>query len=98
MPFAQRSCIREFDPFPEQGETTMVTVNPEPVKKGKYSPLYRVTAIYGTPGSLHPIIRSLQQAGFVEQEIDVFIGEEGAEQLDLGGKKLGAVVRFLRDL
>jgi hypothetical protein len=76
----------------------MITVNPESAHKGKYNPINRVTAIYGTRDALHTIIQSLGQAGFEEQEIDVFIGEEGAETLDLNGKKLGAVVRFARYL
>lgn len=76
----------------------MVTVNPEPAQKGKYSPVNRVTAIYGTREPLNAIIESLGRAGFAEQAIDVFIGEEGAEKLDLKEKKLGFVVRFLRDL
>jgi hypothetical protein len=76
----------------------MININPESAHKGKYSPVNRVTAIYRTRGSLNMIIQSLGQAGFKEQEIEVFIGEEGAEKLDVSGKKLGAVVRFARYL
>lgn len=76
----------------------MVTMNPAQAHKGVYSPVLRVTAIYKTRDALHTIIDSLRQVGFAEQEIEVFVGQEAAEALDLTGKNLGAVVRFLHDL
>jgi len=39
----------------------MVTVNPEPAQKGKYSPLHRVTAIYRTDEALYAILQSLRR-------------------------------------
>ena len=76
----------------------MVTVNPEQKQIGKYDPIHRVTAVFKTREALSPILEALHQAGFGEEKIDLFIGEEGAEQLDLTGKSVGAVVRFLNEL
>ena len=74
----------------------MVTVNPE--QTGQYSPVQRVTAIYETREQLRTILHALHEAGFTEQEIELFIDEAGAEQLDLTGQKAGAVVQFYREL
>lgn len=76
----------------------MPNVNPEPAGKGKYDPVGRVTAVYGTCDNLRSIIQSLNEAGFTDKEIDVFIGDEGADKLDLKKNQVGAIVRFLREL
>jgi hypothetical protein len=74
-------------------------VNPDPHVKGyRFSPLHRVTAIFRSRDHLDAVLQALHAAGFPDQAIEVFVGEAGAERLDLSGKHHGVVVRFLRTL
>jgi hypothetical protein len=74
----------------------MLTVNPDTYPTGKFSPFHYVTAIFDTPDDLDAIVESLEQNGFSGNEIDVFLGEEGAEKLDVHGKRVGLIKRWLR--
>jgi hypothetical protein len=43
-------------------------------------------------------VRELHHLGFAGQNIDVFVGEEGANMLDLTGERHGPMTRRLRDV
>ena len=76
----------------------MATVNAQPPSKGKYSPANRVTGLFAGRDVLEPILESLRQAEFLDGDIDVFMGHEGAEILDVHAEKVGPVLRLWRDL
>ncbi len=44
------------------------------------------------------MLGALSEAGFASEKVDVFSGEQGAEQLDLAGEKHGVWARFRRGL
>jgi hypothetical protein len=77
----------------------MVTVNPDPHAKGyRFSPHRYVTAVFRSREELGAVIEDLNDASFEDEEIEVFVGDEGVEKLDVAGKKHGVVVRLLRNL
>jgi hypothetical protein len=74
-------------------------VNPDPHEKGyRFTPLHRVTAIFESCDAVRGALKSLHDSGFTAEEIEVFIGEVGAEKLDLSGERHGAMVHVLRVL
>jgi hypothetical protein len=77
----------------------MVTINPDPHVKGyRYSPHRHVTAIFESRNALRPLLKDLQGAGFEKNQVEVFVGDEGVEKLDVTGKNKSILVRFLRDM
>jgi hypothetical protein len=77
----------------------MSQVNPDPHAEGYvFSPVNRVTAFFDSNDQLGPALQSLRDAGFTDQEIDVFVGEEGAQKLDLSGQHHGLAVRLWRQV
>jgi hypothetical protein len=74
-------------------------VNPDPHKKGyRFVPRKRVTAVFASPDDLPDVERELHDAGFADDEIEVFVGREGAEKFDVTGEHHGPVVSMLRKL
>lgn len=77
----------------------MVTLNPDPHAQGyRFSPHRYVTAIFETRDELIPVIEDLTRNGFDDDQIEVFVGDEGAHKLDVTGKNHGIVVRLLRNM
>lgn len=44
------------------------------------------------------MLDALSEAGFAKEKVDVFMGEQGATQLDVSGDMHGDWVRFMRQL
>lgn len=77
----------------------MVKVNDDPHEDGyKLQPTYRVSAIFETCDDLVEIVQALEQAGFTDEQVQVFAGPEGADMLDFAGKKHGFLARLKRSL
>ncbi len=77
----------------------MVTLNPDPHAKGyRFSPHRYVTAMFHSTDRLTPVLDELTACCFEDDEIEVFVGDEGVEKLDVTGKNHGIVVRLLRDM
>ena len=77
----------------------MVRLNPDPhAKKYAYVPKGSVTAFFSSGKDYEPALQALADAGFGEDRIDVFTGEEGAEKLDVDGRHHGMWVRFMRSV
>jgi hypothetical protein len=75
------------------------TVNTDPhVKAYRFTAIHRVTAIFESCDPVRGALKSLQDSGFTEDEIEFFVGDAGAEQRDLSGEHHGAIVQALRDL
>jgi hypothetical protein len=77
----------------------MVRLNPDPhAKKYAYVPKGSVTAFFPAGQDFEPALQALEDAGFGEDRIDVFTGEEGAEKLDVDGRHHSMWVRFVRSV
>lgn len=75
----------------------MVRLNPDPhAKKYAYVPKGAVTAFFPAGHDCEAALQALADAGFGDDRIDVFTGEEGAEKLDVDGRHHGLWVRFVR--
>ncbi len=74
-------------------------INPDPHENGyAYQPTDSLTAFLPPGQDLQPMLHALSDAGCASANIDVFVGREGAAQLDLPGERHGAWVRFRRGL
>ena len=74
-------------------------VNLDPHEKGyRFTPLHHVTAIFESRDPVRAVLKSLNDAGFTAEEIEVFVGAAGAEKLDLSGEHHGVMVHALRAL
>jgi hypothetical protein len=77
----------------------MSRINPDPHQAGYvYQPTKAVTAFFPAGQDLQGMLNALSDAGFAKEKVDVFMGEQGATQLDLSGDSHGAWVRFMRGL
>jgi hypothetical protein len=77
----------------------MFKVNPDPHQAGYvYQPANTVTAFFPFGADPQCALRDLFDAGFAEEHVNVFTGDKGVSQLDLGGEKHGAWVQFRRGL
>ena len=77
----------------------MVAINPDPHAQGyQHSPIGSITAVFDSSNAVATAIESLLKAGFIDENIKVFVGEEGAEKLDVAGKKHGVMVRIMRNI
>jgi len=77
----------------------MPRINPDPHEDGYvYDRTNSVTAFLPAGQDVQPVLRALSDAGCASDTIDVFMGVQGATQLDLAGDKHGAWVRFWRGL
>jgi hypothetical protein len=84
---------------PVLGEIIMVKVNPDPLEKGyQFSPLHHVRGIFASSDAIERAVQSLEEAGFRDDEIQVFIGDHGVDQLDTAGRRHNVIIRVLRDL
>ena len=72
-------------------------VNPDPHAEGfQWQPTNKVTAIIDRVDEVAAAIRALQQAGFSDQDVEVFVGSEGLSKLDVRGESHGLVGRVIR--
>jgi hypothetical protein len=77
----------------------MSQTNPDPHAAGYvYEPTHAVTAFYPPGVDLPAVRRALGDAGFEPDQLQVFQGEAGADQLDLRGDRHGGWVQFRRAL
>jgi hypothetical protein len=59
-----------------------------------FSPVNSVTGFFDSHDQLDPAVQSLREAGFGDQDVGVFGGEEGAQTLDLSGQRHGFAVQL----
>jgi hypothetical protein len=77
----------------------MPRVNEDPHEAGYLViPLNRVAAIVPTESQARSAVRRLLDIGFDDQAIDVFVGPEGAELIDLPADRHGFAMRVLRNI
>lgn len=77
----------------------MARINPDPYAGGHLFALVdRVTGVLDTEDDVKATVHALEENGVATDDIDVFVGEEGARRLDLTGREHGRVIRLLRTL
>ena len=77
----------------------MIRLNPDTQTGGyAYMPIRSVTSRFPAGSDVQGALRALTCAGFRDDQIDVFTGEIGADQLDNEGRLHGVWVRFVRGL
>lgn len=77
----------------------MARTNPDPYAGGHLFALVdRVTGVLDTEDDVRATVRALEESGVASDDIDVFVGEQGARCLDLMGREHGRVIRLLRTL
>jgi hypothetical protein len=75
----------------------MAQENLDPHAEGYvFSPVNSVTGFFDSHDQLDPALQSLREAGFEDQDVGVFVGEEGAQTLDLSGQRHGFAVQLWR--
>jgi diadenosine tetraphosphate (Ap4A) HIT family hydrolase len=84
---------------PVQKGDTMARINPDPYVGGHlFALVNRVTGLFDNEDSVSETVKALEADGVPTDDIDLFIGEQGAKSLDLSGKDHGRVRRWLRSL
>ena len=77
----------------------MARINADPHReKYVFEPSKAVTAFFEPGERLGQMLNALEQSGFGEDEVDVFVGANGASTLDFSGEHHGRWVRLLREL
>ena len=77
----------------------MARINPDPYAGGHFFALVnRVTGLLDSEDEVKATVRALEEDGVAADDIDVFVGEQGARCLDLAGREHGRVIRLLRTL
>ena len=77
----------------------MTQANRDPHRAGYvYEPTYMTTAIFPRGVDVEALQGALTGAGFAPDELLVFQGEAGADELDLKGERHSGWVQFRRDL
>ena len=77
----------------------MSQVNPDPHDEGYvYQPTHAVTGDFPAGVDVQAVQRALADAGFGAEQVQVFVGEAGAAQLDFKGERHGGWVQFRRAL
>jgi hypothetical protein len=77
----------------------MILLNPDPKTGGyAYMPIRSVTSRFPAGIDVQGAIKALTKAGVRDDQINVFTGKIGADQLDTIGKVHGVWVRFVRAL
>jgi hypothetical protein len=57
-----------------------------------------VTSIFQSRDELKRVLKDLTDADFHKDEVELFVGDEGVEKLDVTGKNHGIVTRLLRNM
>jgi diadenosine tetraphosphate (Ap4A) HIT family hydrolase len=77
----------------------MARINVDPYTGGHLFALVdRVTCLLDSEEATTATVQALEQAGVPTDDIDIFVGEQGARRLDLSGREHGRVIRILRRL
>ena len=77
----------------------MAQINRDPYEGGHlFALVNRVTCLFDREDEALGAVRALEEAGVATEDIDIFIGDEGAHRLDLAGREHGRAVRLLRTL
>jgi len=77
----------------------MAQVNRDPYAAGHLFALVNtVTCLFDREEDVTNAVRVLENEGVASEDIDVFVGEQGAEALDLSGNGHGRAIRLLRTL
>jgi diadenosine tetraphosphate (Ap4A) HIT family hydrolase len=77
----------------------MARINIDPYTRGQLFALVdRVTCLLDSEDAAMATVRALEEEGVATDDIDIFVGEQGARRLDLSGREHGRVVRLLRRL
>ena len=76
----------------------MPDINPNPHEYGYvFIPINRITALFASENDLREAVKELFSAGFAPENLDIFVGEQGADALDLTGEGHGTVTRRVRN-
>jgi diadenosine tetraphosphate (Ap4A) HIT family hydrolase len=77
----------------------MARLNPDPYGDGHlFALVNRVTGLLDSEDDVTETVRALEKEGIPPDDIDIFVGEQGARSLDLFGREHGRVRRLLRTL
>jgi diadenosine tetraphosphate (Ap4A) HIT family hydrolase len=77
----------------------MARINPDPYAGGHlFALVNRVTGLLDSQDDATATVRALEDDGIASDDIDVYVGEQGARCLDLSGREHGRVFRWLRTL
>lgn len=77
----------------------MARFNPDPYAGGHvFALINRVTGLVDSEEEAIKTVRALEEGGVATDDIDVFVGEHGARNLNLSGREHGRVIRWLRRL
>lgn len=77
----------------------MARINPDPYAGGQvFALVNQVTGLVDTEEEAMAVVRSLEEGGVATDDIDVFVGQQGARCLDLSGREHGRITRLLRRL
>jgi Gamma-glutamyl cyclotransferase, AIG2-like len=77
----------------------MARMNPNPYTRGHlFALVHRVTGLLDSEDEVMAAVRALEEAGVATDDIDIFVGEQGARCLDLSGREHGRAFRLLRTL
>jgi diadenosine tetraphosphate (Ap4A) HIT family hydrolase len=77
----------------------MARINPDPYAGVQaFALVNRVTGLVDSEEEAMATVRALEEGGVAQDDIDVFVGEEGARRLDLSGREHGRIVRWMRRL
>ena len=77
----------------------MARINLDPYKGGHlFALVNRVTGLLDSEDEAMATVRALEEDGVATDDIDLFVGEQGARCLDLFGREHGRFIRLLRRL
>jgi hypothetical protein len=77
----------------------MARINQDPYEGGQlFALINRVTGLLDHEDEVRAAVRALEEDGVAPDDIDVFVGEQGARCLDLSGREHGWIIRVLRTL
>ncbi len=77
----------------------MARINPDLYAGGHlFALVHRVTGLIDSEEEAMATVRALEEDGVGTDDIDIFVGEQGARRLDLSGREHGRVIQLLRRL
>ncbi len=77
----------------------MARINPDPYAGGHlFALVNHVTGLIDSEDDVKATVEALEKDGVASDDIDLFVGEQGARCLDLSGREHGRVFRLLRTL
>jgi diadenosine tetraphosphate (Ap4A) HIT family hydrolase len=77
----------------------MARINHDPYTGGHlFALVHRVTGLIDTEDEAMVTVRALEEDGVATDDIDLFVGEQGARCLDLSGREHGRFIHWLRRL